>query len=197
MTRSATGTLTLQAKTTLRNQLADGAIAQFTVGGPIVSASLESGVEANQINRCWQRKAISILSGGFVSFNLQTLAANDIGAGLGNDGLGMPLFIEEAVLLLIRHAGGAGVLEINPITPPAADLKWVRAHTASVATGGGLRAGGVRLWFEPGDEGLDLDTNSSVIRLAASGGDVSAEIYLWGRTDDEASSSSSSSTSSG
>ena len=198
MTRSATGQIRLQTKATLKNSLADGTIAQTVVGGNIITDSLEDGVEEGEINRAWQEKSIQITAGNFVSRNLQTMAGVDIGAGVGNDALGQPLFIEEVVLLFIRNKSGDGILEINPATnaPAAAKIAWIPNDTAADAVGGGLRQGAGILWYEPGDEGLDLDSVSSVIHLQAVGGDVEAEIYVYGRNDDDDSSSSSVSSSS-
>lgn len=194
--RSATGGIRLTASVKITNTLDDGAVAETTVGGQIINDSLDDGVESGEINRAWQKKAITITAGNFKSFNLRSMDGEDIGAGVGRDALGLPLAIEEVVFLSIRHVRGDGVLEINSTVPPAAAIAWLPKDVAADAVGGGMREGGLRGWYDPSADGLDLDVNSSVVRLDAVGGDVEAEIFVMGRHDDDDSSSSSLSSSS-
>lgn len=192
MTRTATGSIVLQASVGLRNTLNDGSQADAQIGGKILRSTLESGISDSQINRSWQRTGIVIAAGNFRDFDLVEMSNNDIGAGTGNDALGQPLDIEEMVLLVVRNSpSSAGRLEIQGTAPGAAPISWIPAGFAKESLGGALGPGGIRAWFEPGEPGLDVALSANVLRLSASGGDVEAEIYVWGRSDDDDSSSSS------
>jgi hypothetical protein len=199
-TRSATGDVSFKAQATVVNILDDGSQASSVLGGQMIRDALDNGINDNQINRALQIKDIAILDGNFVDFNIATLGGTDIGAGVGNDALGQIWDVEELVLMAVVNREGPGVLEVQATVPAAANIVWLPGGYASNANGGGIRAGGFRMWYEPGEVGLDLvPLSSSVLRLSAAAGQgdiAAAEVYLFGRDDDDDSSSSSTSSAS-
>lgn len=199
-TRSAEGEVSFKAQATVVNILDDGTQASSVLGGQIIRDTLENGINDNQINRALQIKDIAIMDGNFDDFNIATLSGTDIGGGTGKDALGQDWDLEELVLLLVVNKEGPGILEIQATVPAAANIVWIPGGYASNANGGGIRQGGFRMWYEPGEVGLDLTpASSSVLRLSAAAGQgdvAAAEIYLFGRNDDNESSSSSTSSAS-
>jgi len=199
-TRSSTASVSVRFQASIANTLNDGTEAGASVGGGFISnVSLDGGVSANESNRGWFKKSLVILSGNFKDINLSNVSGEDIGAGSGLDALGQQMDIEEIVCLLIECTAGPGELEIMSGThglPGAAPIPWIPEDYASNSTKGGIKAGGVRMWFEPGTDGLNTGVSSGVIRLSANGGDVTADILVIGRHDDDESSSSSVSSSS-
>ena len=195
-TRSATADISLRVLSTLNNLLADGSKATATVGANIIQLAMENGVSADQLNRAWYQKDISISSGSFTDIDIMAMTGEDIGAGNGNDALGQAMDIEEVVALVVKCTAGPGHLEIADTLPGAAPLGWVCENFATWANGGSIRPGGLRAWIECGEDGLDISASSSVLRLHAATGDVTAEVLVLGRHDDDESSSSSTSSSS-
>jgi len=188
----------MTVQSTITNSLdTAGKASTASLSGEIIDETISQGVEGDQISRAWEEVDIAISSGGTVDIDIRDMAGRNIGAGLGKDALGQDILFEEIVGLVIKNAnadGVAGVLEINPVLPSPA---WgvLPLYTARNAVGGGIKAGGVRAWFEPHAQALDV-AGSAKIRLGAVGGDVIASVYVFGRHDDEASSESSSSNSS-
>ena len=192
-TRSAVSEVKLIFSATIKNTLDDGQVAQVVLSDTVVSGKLQDGVEANQATRAWARKDHTLASGATEDIDLYDFAGIDIGAGAGNDGLGLPMALEEIVTFCIRHVSGAGRLELMP-TNPANYATWVPSLT--VAAGSALKANGLLLLHQPAASAFDVaDGSSHMMRVGANGGDIVYDLYIIGRHDDEASSSSSSSTS--
>lgn len=196
-TRSTTGhSFILNIAATISNALDDSASAAATLNGSYVGNTLSNGVEANQISRAWVNKSLEISASSSVDLDVADVSALDIGAGSGVDALGQDVVMEEIVLLVIKNKStSAGYLEINS-TLPSSQWGVIPQYAARNAVGGALKPGGVRIWFEPDAQALDTAGSGAEVRLTATGGDVTAEIYIFGRHDDEASSSSSGSSSS-
>ena len=196
-TRSAQNqNVTLDISATITNTLGDGGTAQASIAPNFLEASLDAGVSAGQANRAWEEIGITITSGNTLDINLRTCGARDIGAGTGNDAVGQSVLHEEIVCLAIYKTGGAGSLEINP-TLPTSPLTWLPLNTAVDALGGAIKTGGLRIWYDDDTDALDTSPTAANVRFKAVDGDVTFNIYVLGRhDDDESSSSSSSSTSS-
>jgi len=191
--RSAESEVKLIFSTTIKNTLGDGEVASVSLGDTVVSGKMTNGVEASQVSRAWKDKDRALSSGNTEDVDLYDFAAQDIGAGNGNDGLGQAMALEEVVTFCIKHVSGTGSLELMP-TNPANYATWVPSLT--VANGGALKAGGLILMHQPAADAFDItDASSHIIRIGANGGDLVYSLYVMGRHDDEASSSSSSSTS--
>jgi hypothetical protein len=193
-TRSAESEVKLIFSSTVKNTLDDGQAASVTLGDTIISGKLQSGVEANQVNRVWVDTDRTLTSGNTADIDLYDFAGEDIGAGSGNDGLGLPLAMEEIVTFAIKQTAGSGRLELMP-TNPTNYATWMPSLT--VSNGAALKTNGFFLMYQPDTDAFDVvDGSSHVIRVGADGGSITYDVYVLGRHDDDASSSSSSSTSS-
>lgn len=204
--RRATITARLSFGGSISNTLtgASAGVGGTSLSGRTNSGKLASGSEAQESNRAFD-ESIDIASGATVDIDLYDFASRDVGAGAGNDKLGLALVMEEIVGIEIRHNGrttpngtlttdNAGSLELQPSSPANA-LTWFPAQT--VANGGALRAGGRFFRYEPDADALEVtDASSHVVRFGANGGDVNFTLTVVGRSVDEESSSTLSSTTS-
>jgi len=173
-----------------------GPAASAQVSGE-VSLTLTSGADANQANRAWQVKQRTLTKGVSLDIDLYDFSGYDAGAGDGKDPVGQAMSpIEEVVAILVVNENAitsVGILEVGPA--PAVGASWLGDHT--IANGGALRGQGFLFKAQPHEQGFDItDASNQVMRLTASGADVSYSVYLLGRNDDELSSSSASSSSS-
>jgi len=199
MTRRITNaSFVLRMTGTMQNLLDDGT-------GPTVThpslqyqkdmSVMSSGVDNNQFNRVWQSEDRTILSGVTETLDMYDLAAVNIGAGAGLDGLGQAVDFEEIVGIAIINENAAGADGALEITPNAGN-GWTALGSHTVATGGALYGQSVFCKFQPDRRGFDVtDAANHLLDLTANGGDVVYSIYLMARNDDEESSSSSSSSS--
>lgn len=194
-TRSLTnGKLSVTLQASITNTLLDSSVASQAIGGQIYSKTITGGVDANQANRGWQVVSRTLASGADETLDLYDFLGIDIGAGEGKDGLGQACAFEEIVAIAIIHVSGAGRLEINKSLPHD-PVTWIGTHT--VANGGALKAGGIRLYAEMDTDALDIqDGVSNKIKLTATGGAVVYSVYLLAKHDDDESSSSNLSSSS-
>ena len=132
--RRAEGTVNIRTTFTLTNTLQGRQQKSSTtpIGGGQVNRTIGAGVQENQANRAWELLEQELVSGSDMHINLATFAGVDIGAGEGNDGLGLPMDLEEVVLIQIEHIEGEGVLEVRPSTAsgwtpigcPAGSCRW-------------------------------------------------------------------------
>jgi hypothetical protein len=188
--RSATSEVKLSLQSTIRNTLDNADTATATIAGTVLTGKLENGVSASQANRGWRTTSESISSGATQDIDLYDFAGFDIGAGAGNDALGLALNLEEIVTIIIKHRSGAGRLEIMPTPLPTHPVAWL--PTLTVANGGALKTGGVFMMHQPDTDAFDIqDGVSHILRLKANGGAVLFDLYILGRHDDDESSSSS------
>jgi len=191
--RSATGKFQCKFTASLKNVLDDESQASCAIGEATPKDNLTDGLDTDQFNRALQYQA-TISSGNTLDIDVFDFGALDPGAGAGKDHLGQAWTAEEVVLFLLKHLEGAGSLEVR-LTDPTNPLTWVRPMT--VANGGALREGGVYAQYQPAAAGLNVtDAASHQIRLKATGGDVTFQLLLFARHDDDASSASSASSSS-
>lgn len=194
--RTAASSVVIAFDSALNHTLTDGQIASASISQSLISTSLTSGVSVRQANRAWEDLDVTISSGATLDIDLYDFAAQDLGAGLGRDGLGLLITLEEIVCLIIKQTTGPGRLEIMP-TSPANSVDWIPAAYATVANGGALKRNGVHVWYQDDELAYDVEDGSNhMLRLGANGGNVAFDIYVLGRHDDNESSSSSVSTSS-
>lgn len=189
--RSATGNVRLAFDATIQNMMDDSKPSASAALGETLSQRLTTGVSANMIDRAWEDSSRALASGVTETINFASLTGIDIGAGAGNDPLGLACEFEEIVLVVIRQISGTGRLEINP-TIPANNLAWMPQKTT--VNDGALRNGSWYAEFRPGEDGLAVTPGSSQnVNFKATGGPVVYAIYIFGRHDDDESSSSSTS----
>lgn len=181
---------------TLSNLLTSGKSSAASHSANLIESDVESGVNANEVSRAFEEHAIEIAAGSTLDYDLRSMSGRDVNAGTGKDALGQDLVVEEIVGLIVHKTGGSGVLEINPTSQPSDALPWVPANAAKNTLNGGINTGGLRIWFEPAEAGLDTTASACKVKFGAVGGDVEFSVYVFGRHDDDDSSSSSASSSS-
>lgn len=145
--------------------------------GEIFSDALTNGTTADKANRYLESRNRTLTSGNSETLDLYDLGTLDIGAGAGEDALGLPLAAVELVGILIRVTStGAGKLLVggegtaacfNSIFNGDDDAKAV------VAAGGHFQA------FNPADPAFAIaDTSNHLLKLEASGGNVTFDVFL-------------------
>ena len=185
----------LSIESTLRNRLATNKDATARLDGGGLLDTFSNGVNELQLDRAWESGTIALAAGAELDFSLRNLSGQDINAGSGNDGLGIPVTMEEIVCLVIHVTGGAGKLEINP-TLPADPVTWIPERFALDAFNGAMKLRGVRMWSQSDTQGYDTSPGSENVKFKALESQMEFEITIFGRSDDDESSSSSVSTSS-
>ena len=165
-----------------QNNTIDGAGQTASVQlGAAISDAITSGTSANTANRFWQDENRALASGASENIDVYDLAAIDIGGGAGRDALGQLQTLAEIVAIMIKvEDASAGSLIIGGEGSTAAWNSLFNASDTSVL--GPIKPGGFVLIHSPGDPAFAVaDTSNHLLKLAASGGDVTYSIYLMGR----------------
>jgi len=155
--------------------------------------TITSGLGSNQANRGWQSLNRSLANGAVEDLDLYDLASVDIGAGVGRDGVGQTIILQEIVAIAIINTNAitaAGELEIQP----SAENGWTPIGSHTQANGASLKGQGVLFKAQYADTAFEVtDGASHRVKFTATGGSVTYSIYILGRSDTDESSSSSSS----
>ena len=180
---------------TYRNTLDDASVSSISHPALNYAKTLTSGVNANMANRAWQKKSDTLTSGASDTIDLYDLAGENIGVGLGRDGLGELVVYAEIVAIVIVNENAvtaAGTLEIEPGDTNG----WAPIGTHTAANGGGLLGQGIFMKAQLAEAGFAVtDASSHTLKLTANSADVTYSIYLLARHDSNESSSSSNSSS--
>jgi len=165
---------------TITNVIDDGSSASVAaMKGRLLDLVLTTGIADNKATRAWRLKDGSIGSGSTKDIDLYDLVGEDIGAGDGRDALGQLMVQKQIVAFVLEKTGGAGLLELMP-TNPANYCTWVPVLT--VAAGNALKTGGLALLVQPAASALRVtDASSHKMRLGASGGAVTYDLWLVSR----------------
>lgn len=186
--REVSSNLTLSFQANITNTLDNGSVSAAQILATLFQGTIQNGVGEGQANRAWASEDRALAAGANETLDLYQMSNIDIGAGAGNDGLGQACLFEEAILIAIKHESGSGYLQVEPGTTNP--ITALGSHT--VANGGALSEGGVRVFFEPGDVGFNLAAGTKNVKFSAVGGDLTYSVYVLGRHDDDESSSTSS-----
>ncbi len=136
---------------------------------------------ANKANRFWQSSGRPITSGSSETLDLYDFGGIDIGAGAGNDIFGLPLTLSAIVAILIRnHSTSTGSLTIGGDGTTHA---WNSPLSASdTATIGPITPDGVLTLLDVSATGFPVaDVTNHLLKIAASGGNVTYDIFILGR----------------
>lgn len=191
-TRSADGNIQIKMNASISNLLSDGQVTgSASVGSTQVNKKMTNGVSAGNWNRAWSRQAHVLTAGNTEDIDIYDFAGIDIGAGAGNDAIGQAMALEEIVGILIIPTAGTGSLETMPSNPAN---YWTPMPSLTVAKGNALKVdAGLAMWSH-GEDGFDVnDGVSNVIRIGAISTNMTYDLYVFGRHDDNESSSSSTS----
>lgn len=144
------------------------------------SPPLGSGVAALQADRMWQSTGRVLVSAANETINLYSFAGIDIGAGAGNGPLGGAMAqIAIVAVLVINRATSIGNMVVGG------------QGTANAWLGGCLNANTSTLTFHPGGGAMLFDpsataftvgaASNNLLQVAASGGNITYDIYVLGR----------------
>jgi hypothetical protein len=189
MTRSiSSGRIAITLSATLTSTMTDSSSVSVSHPALSYSKSPTSGLDDNQLNRTWQSKNRAIASGAQETIDLQSLP--DIGAGEGEDGVGLAAVFQEIVAIAIVNENTLGTDGLLEIVPSASE-GWTPIGSHTNATGGALYGQGVLLKIQLDERGFSSIETSHRITLRAIGAAVTYSIYLMGRSDTDESSVSS------
>lgn len=195
MARSLVNTTALLSLvTTVRNDVSSTGRATSCPVKLQKTHNLTSGTDSAQADRAFEHK-LTITAGTTEVLDLFALVGTDIGAGDGNDVLGLPLALYQIVAIGVNNANVIdtdGLLEVGPDVTDG----WAGLGEHTVVNGGALPAQASIAKIVPGSVGLEIvDGVSHRLALTAVGADVECKIVVFGRSEPPASSSSSSSSS--
>lgn len=143
--------------------------------------TLATGTGADQADRLWSSAGRVLTSGSGETIDLYDLAAINIGAGAGLDALGQSFALAEIACLAIKNlASSVGNLLIGGEGTAAT---WNSLFDGSDTAKLTLRPGGVFVAYAPVDPAYAVaDVANHLLRIAASGGDVTYDILFIGRS---------------
>lgn len=144
--------------------------------------SLTSGTTADKADFVWSDTGRTITSAGSESIDLYDLGSIDIGGGAGKDGLGQAVTLAEIVaIIVVNTSASAGNLIIGGEASAAA---WNSPFNGSdTATAGPFPPDSFWYLYSSADPAFAVaDTSNHLLKLAASGGDVTYDIAVLGRT---------------
>ena len=163
----------------LQNSVDGGNLLPSVSGGVSYAppTALTSGSGANQAQKWWQSTARALASGASETLNLYDFAGIDIGAGAGNDPDGIPLVVADVVgMLVVVEASSAGALLIGGDGTSAA---WTSLLDGSAtAQIGPIHPGGMFMAADPASGFPVVNTTNCNLKMTASGGAVTYDIYL-------------------
>lgn len=141
-----------------------------------------SGTGAGQADRFWQSTGRTLTSGGSEDIDVYDLGSLDIsGAGAGRDANGQVWTVAEiAGMLVYNRPTSAGNLLIGGKATAAAWSTWLNANDDAELT---LPPSGIFLIASTNDPAWAVaDTSNHLLTMLASGGAVTYDVYLLGRS---------------
>ena len=148
----------------------------------LLSLILSEGTTANKANEWLNREAFTITSGASENIDLYDLASLDIGAGAGKDALGRSWVGAELVCLIIRNrAASAGTLLVGALAATTA-FNSIFTGTDPDDAGLVLPPGAFMMIGNAADPAYAIaDTANHLLKLAASGGNVTGDMWICAR----------------
>lgn len=174
-----------QFAATLTNTLASGGTSSsakhgttYDAGG---SAGLANGTGPGQADRVWQSVGRVLLAAASEVIDLHDFTGLDIGAGAGNDANGQPLALAEIVrILVVSDPSSVGDLIVGAEGSAAAWTSFNGSGTVPLKT---IKPGGELDGIDVTDPAMAVaDATNHLLKLEASGGDVTYSIYILGRS---------------
>lgn len=169
---------------TLQNAIDGGAQTASVPQGSSYTpeTNLATGTSANQADRVWSDAGRTLNSGSNETIDMYDLGSLDIGGGAGKDALGQAFALAEVVaILIVNRKASVGNLTIGGDGTTAA---WNSAFGGSdTAVSPAIPPGGWWMLFVPSDPALVVtDVTNHLLKLAASGGNVTYDITIIGRS---------------
>lgn len=184
MPATATGSVSASIAGTLTNALTDGTTVPAKIGND-VTQQFATGTGANQFNRGWKKHDWSLADAATVNLDLYDLGALDIGAGPGEDPLGLTQANTELVGMMIQsQSDSVGSLMIGGEGSTACWQSLFHVSgTLSDTAGLKLLPGATLLLVAPKSPAYAIaDSSNHLLKFAASGGlvDFNADFFFRG-----------------
>jgi hypothetical protein len=184
MAASATGSARLSITGNLVNTLTDSTIVPATIGNDR-NLDFTSGTGANAFNRGWKKHEWALADAATVNLDLYDLGSLDIGAGVGEDPLGLTQANTELVGMMIdSEITSVGSVMIGGEGSAAAWQSLFHVSgTLNDTAGLKLLPGAVLVLIAPLASAYAIaDTSNHLLKFAAAGGAVefNADFFLRG-----------------
>ena len=160
----------------------EGGTATFSAGTSLAPTNLADGTAANQTDLFPQDIARTLTSGNNEDIDVFDWAQSNPGPGAGRDLIGNTLTLVEIVgVLIFNQTSSAGSITIgNNNTVAAWNSPFNASDTGAV---GPIGPGGWFMIFDPSDPAFAVaDTSNHLLRITATGGNVTYDIYMAGRS---------------
>lgn len=179
MAASADGSVKVTLTGNLKNTLTDGQSVTTSIGVS-VNVPLTNGTSASQFNRGWQSLTRTLNSAATEDIDMYDLGSLDVGAGAGEDALGLTLTATAVVAICIENkATSAGTLLVGG---KAATTAWNSPFNADDNAKLSIPpSGGVLLWATGGTAFAVADTTNHLLKLEASGGICNFSVCIFFR----------------
>lgn len=181
MAASATGSVRLAITGNLANTLTDLTVVPATIGGER-NLDFTSGTGANQFNRGWKKHSWALTDTSSFNLDLYDLGSADIGAGAGEDPLGLTQANTELVGMYVSSATtSVGSILIGGEGSTAAwNSMLAVSGTASDTAQIKLLPGAVLVVVAPLASAYAIaDTSNHLLKFLASGGAVTFDVDLF------------------
>jgi hypothetical protein len=178
MAASATGSVKVTLSGELKNTLTDGQTVSATIGTS-PSLSLATGTGANQFNRGWQSKG-RVLASTSENIDMYDLGSLDIGAGAGEDALGLSLAATAVVAICVENRAVSAVnLLVGGLSATTA---WNNPFNGDDDAKLSIPPnGGVMLWAVGATAFAVADTTNHLLKIEAAGGSATYDICVFFR----------------
>lgn len=181
MGASATGSFRLSATGNLVSTLTDLTVVPATIGNDR-NLDFATGTGANQFNRGWRKHSWALADTASFSLDLYDLGTIDIGAGAGEDPLGLTQANTELVGMFISsQTTSVGSVLIGGEGSTAAWQSWIAVSgTLSDTAQVKLLPGAVLILVAPLASAYAIaDTTNHLLKFLASGGAVTFDVDLF------------------
>ena len=143
-----------------------------------------TGTTANKSDRCWSDKGRTLTSGNDVQIDIYDFAGENVGSGAGNDALGQTLTLAEITGILVENAStSVGDLVVGGDQGEINALDWNPLFNGVDGDAVTIKPGGFFLMMCPPDPAFPVaDGTSHMLTCGASGGNVTYDIHILGRS---------------
>jgi len=182
-TRTATATMKVDFRATIVNTLdASSTAAPSVTLGEALTQTYVTGTVADAIDRVWSDKGRAITSGNDDDLDFYDLDTVDAGAGAGNDALGQALVFAEITTIMVHNKStSAGDLHMGggSLGATAFSVPFNTVDASLIV----IKPGGTFFLDAPVNPAYAVtNTDNHVMRFTASGGNVTYDIHIAGRS---------------
>ncbi len=179
MARSATGAIKVQVEAKITNSDTNAGDVTFNINDAISNLFNTSGTGDDQFDRLWFDKGRAVTSASSEDIDVYDLAAFDAGFGAGADALGQTVTFAEITGIVIKNYGPGVLICGNKNTAAAFQQPFNSSDTGAVS----IPDEGIFVLTAPKDGNFTVtDTSDHLLTVTASGGNITYDVYLFGRS---------------